>query len=238
MLGRFALPPSDFDLLCRVIDDVARARHLSPDEAADFSQWAHLYLLERNYAALERFSGRCSLRTYLNVVVRRLLLDWKNHHYGKWRPSVWARRLGRTAIELERLVGRDGHGVDEAVAILSTRPGYPDAETLHELAAKMPRRTRRAVAMSPEDLESLVTIEFEDPIEASQRSAARRRLVRLLRNACRKLSPFDQRLIHLRFERNLPVSSIAALLGVEARPLYRRIDKVAASLRRALVAVP
>ena len=45
----------------------------------------------------------------------RLLLDWRNSQYGKWRPSRQATRLGRHAITLERLMSRDSLSAAEAV---------------------------------------------------------------------------------------------------------------------------
>ena len=86
--------PSDLQLLATVIREVARVRRLSPADAQDFGQSVQVRCLERDYEMFRRFSGRSSLRTYLRVVVTRLLLDWQNSSYGKWRPSATAARLG------------------------------------------------------------------------------------------------------------------------------------------------
>src|SRR6476661_8828077 len=117
MSAAVPLSPSDFALLCRVIRGVAHAGRLPSSDAEDFSQWVHLTLLERNYAPLTQFCGRSSRQAYLRVVVRRLLLDWRNMRFGKWRPSSWARRHGPAAMDLDRLLTRDHHSIDEAVAI-------------------------------------------------------------------------------------------------------------------------
>ena len=123
MLAAHTPSPSEFALLCKVIDAVTRTSGLGESQAEDFSQWIHLRLLERNYEPLTRFAGRSTLQTYLTVVVRRLLLDWRNAEFGKWRPSRWAHRIGGAAIDLDRLLTRDGYRMDEAIAILQDRAG-------------------------------------------------------------------------------------------------------------------
>jgi RNA polymerase sigma factor (sigma-70 family) len=231
MPARHTPTPSEFALLCKVIDAVSHTSGLRASQEEDFSQWVHLTLLERNYQPLTRFAGRSTLQTYLTVVVRRLLLDWRNAEYGKWRPSRWAHRIGGVAIDLDRLLTRDGHPVDEAIAILQDRAGAPPPAVLRELANRVPRRNRRrnvpyCEAQRPAD--------FEDPVQAEEASIARRRLLGLLKNAYRQLSPADRDLLRLRFVRNLPVVTIARLLGVPARRLYARIDRVVLSMRPAI----
>jgi RNA polymerase sigma factor (sigma-70 family) len=223
--------PSEFALLCKVIDAVARTSGLRESQAEDFSQWVHLRLLERNYDPLTRFAGRSTLQTYLTVVVRRLLLDWGNAEYGKWRPSRWAHRIGGAAIDLDRLLTRDGHPVDEAIAILQDRAGAPPPAALRELANRVPRRNRRRNVAY---LESERPSNFEDPVQAEEASIARRKLLGLLKDAFRQLAPADRDLLRLRFVRNLPVVTIARLLGVPAKRLYARIDRVVLSMRPAV----
>src|SRR5262245_9404414 len=107
--------PAQLALLAQVVRNVAKVGRLSRDDAEDFAQSVQLKFLERDYDVLRRFEGRSSLKTYLTVVVRRLLLDWQDHAYGKWRPTATALRLGPHAVQLERLVNRDAFTATEAV---------------------------------------------------------------------------------------------------------------------------
>jgi RNA polymerase sigma factor (sigma-70 family) len=227
------LPPADFSLLCDVIESVAHRSGLSDDDARDFAQSAHLKLLERNYAPLMLFRGQSSLRTYLTVVVKRLLLDWRNARHGKWRPTSAAQRLGPAAIELERLISRDGHPAGEAVAMLAERPGGPGIAALQIIADQLPRRAKRQ-DVGPDRLES-IAVGFEDPVLSAEEGALRRQEIALLRNACRGLTPGDQQILYLRFERKLTVTAIAKLLGVPAKPLFRRLARILQALRREMV---
>jgi RNA polymerase sigma factor (sigma-70 family) len=225
--------PADFQLLCDVIASVARTSGLPAPDAEDFAQQVHLHLMERRYAALTAFAGRSSFRTFLTVVVRRILLDWRNHRFGKWRPSSQAKRLGPVAIALDRLICRDGHRSEEAVAMLKGRPSCTHSEPLRDLAARLPRR-RRAQVVVPETFEGLAAAAFEDPVEAEQSSDARRRTMRRLRHACGQLSEEDRRLLVLRFRHGMSIRDIAASLGQPDKPLYRRMERIVASLRRAM----
>lgn len=231
MLAAHTPSPSEFALLCKVIDAVTRTSGLGESQAEDFSQWIHLRLLERNYEPLTRFAGRSTLQTYLTVVVRRLLLDWRNAEFGKWRPSRWAHRIGGAAIDLDRLLTRDGYRMDEAIAILQDRAGAPPPAVLRELAYRVPRRNcRRNVPYH----EAERSVNFEDPVQAEEASIARRKLLGHLKDAYQQLSPADRDLLRLRFFRNLPVVTIARLLGVPAKRLYARIDRVVLSMRPAI----
>jgi len=117
--------PEDLTLLSEVLRDVSR-RRLSPDEAQDFVQSAHLKLLERQYDVFGRFTGGSSLRTYLTVVVIRLLLDWRNSTYGKWRPSAAAVRLGPEVQGLPRQRRRPRPDVRRAAVRGPRRRVRPD----------------------------------------------------------------------------------------------------------------
>ena len=225
-----SITSSDFAVLCDVIRAVARSSGLLPEDADDFYQQVHLRLLERNYTPVSMFAGRSSFRTYLFVVVRRMLLDWRNSQAGKWRPSASATRLGPTAVQLDRLISRDGHSQDEAVAILEGGPSSLPAATLRTLAEQLPQRCKPRFVV-PERPEAIGAIPFADPIEIREEETARRQAVRTFRRAYAQLPAEDRRLLYLRFQERLPVTAIAEVLGTPAKPLYGRIYRLLQTLR-------
>src|SRR5262245_62099749 len=101
------IPPRVYLACLRVIDDIAaqvcRRHRLSSTEAEDFMSEVRLHFIDRDYEVLRKFEGGCSVTTYVTVVIQRLLLDYRNREWGRWRSSAQAKRLGPTAILLERL---------------------------------------------------------------------------------------------------------------------------------------
>src|SRR5262249_3140353 len=127
-----------------VIDDitgqVCRRHRLNGAEADDFRSEVRLHFIERDYEVLRKFEGRSSLPTYVNVVIQRLLLDFRNRQWGKWRPSADAKRLGPNAILLERLVVRDGWTTAEALETMRVNHGIVADEALKALCLKLAKR--------------------------------------------------------------------------------------------------
>ena len=224
--------PEELALLDAVIRAVARRRRLAGRDFQDFAQIVHLRLLERHYDVFSRFRGDSSLRTYLTVVVTRILLDWRNARFGKWRPSAAAARLGPVGVGLERLISRDGHTVGEAVEIMLQATGV-GREELRDMAERLPQRvTRREV--SPE-LEPLALSEpFRDPIAARERLEQAQQVRRALRRAYLALPPDDRRLLALRYQRSMTIRQIGEDLEIDSKALYRRFARLASKLRRAL----
>jgi RNA polymerase sigma factor (sigma-70 family) len=217
-------------LLDAVIAAVARAHRLKWEDRQDFAQSVHLRLAERKYDVFERFAGRSSLRTFLNVVVRRLLLDWRNTQHGKWRASAEAKRRGGWAIELERLVYRDGQPISEALTRLCARPDAPSRHSLAVLLGDLPFRPRRAFdAVLPDVPDSRI----EDYAEAAERSRDRRQVSVAVVGALRALPPDERRLIALRYGRGQRIGDIAKAQRVDAKVLYRRVERAMRSLRAA-----
>jgi RNA polymerase sigma factor (sigma-70 family) len=217
-------------LLDAVIAAVARAHRLRWEDREDFAQAVHLRLAERRYDVFERFAGRSSIRTFLHVVVRRLLLDWRNAQFGKWRPSAEAKRRGGWAIELERLVYRDGHPVDEALTRLCNRPDAPSRHALAVLLSDLPFRPKRSFDTILSDVPDL---RIEDYVEATERSRERRQVRAVVAGALRALPPDDRRLIALRYVRGHRIGDIARAQRVDAKVLYRRVERAMRSLRAA-----
>jgi RNA polymerase sigma factor (sigma-70 family) len=219
-----------FSLLSRVITTVARSSCLQPQEQEDFAQSVHLKLLERSYDTFHKFRGGCSLKTFLTVVVRRLLLDWRNATLGKWRPSTKARRLGAHAVRLERLIYREGYDPSEAIAYLCVQTGAPPERDLVALLEHIPpRQSHRSV--SDEQLEAMPDRHAMDPLTAAERWATERALRRRVRRALVGLPVEDRRLLSLRFYHGHTVQDIARLLGSEPKSLYRRYDRLLAAIR-------
>ena len=144
-----------------------------------------------------------------------------------------ARRLGAAAVALDRLMFRDGHRLEEAVAMLKGRPACSQSAPLRRLASLLPPRAK-VQAVVPETFDGLAPEGFFDPVEAKEAVAARRRTLARLQLAFRALSPEDRHLVELRYRRGLSVRDIAAGLGQPDKPLYRRMERIVATLRRAM----
>ncbi len=226
--------PEHLAMVSTIVRDIARWRRMSREDMEDFAQSVHLRFIERGYDIFHRFDGRSSLKTYLFVVVRNMLLDWQNSTYGKWRPSTAAVRAGEHAIALERLITRDGHTADEAIALLRTRPATPPERELRQLVDNLParRRGRLITPVAPSEMDQ--PVEFHDPVATRDRSRARAVIRSRLAVALAALPTDDRRLLVLRYRHDRSVQSVALMLETDPKALYRRFDRVLRSLRRNL----
>jgi RNA polymerase sigma factor (sigma-70 family) len=222
----------------QVIAFLCQRNHLRPEEIEDFSSHVTLRLIEHDYAILGKFEGRSSLRTFLSVVVQRLLLDYRTSQWGKWRPSAEARRLGPVAIELEQLLTRDGHRFEEACELVIGRHrGTVGRSDLERYAAAIPARTRRRFE-SDEVLEGQPAAgpSPSDDVTLAAQHDESVTLATLMNRLIRQLATEDRLIMTLHFHDGRTVADIAAILRRDQKQLYRHIDKLLRVLKRELEA--
>ena len=227
---------SSLPLVNAVIGDVARRHRVRGDALDEFRSLAFLKLVEHDYAVLRCFEGASSLRTYLTVVLQRVLLDYRNREWGRWRASAAASRIGPVAVRLERLVTRDGLTPAEAVAIVGAsedvRGCLDFVDTLGRRAAVRGSRATLGEDAIPECMDPA-----PGPQGAIEHQDQRIRAVevrRAVRRALRSLPSQDHLLITLRYRDGLSVADAARVLEVQAKPLYRRLERILAYLHAAL----
>ncbi|HSY47737.1 MAG TPA: sigma-70 family RNA polymerase sigma factor [Thermoanaerobaculia bacterium] len=229
----------NLSLIDRVTAFVSRKYGLSGADAEDFASTVRLKLLEDDYAVLRKFENKCSLPTYLTIVVSRHYLDQKIHEWGKWRPSVRARQGGDAAIYLERLVSRDGLGITEASTIVRQKYTDLDSRALEALAAsivvRQPRRASK-VERTEEMREPASEASAEDELLSGEREIAARRASAVLSRELDRLPAEDRLIMKLRFIDAMKVSTMARMLQADQKQLYRRIDRLVAALRESLLA--
>jgi RNA polymerase sigma factor (sigma-70 family) len=220
-------------LIEEIISHCCRKSRFSPQEAEDFRGHVHCRLIEEDYAILAKYQGRSSIRTYLTTVINRLLLDYQNHIWTKWRHSAEAERLGRVAMELERLLVRDGLSFDEACKDLRGRGVEMSVLELADIRAKLPPRSLRRF-VTDDKLQDKPAREPrpDEQLEDKEREVTKRRVYAALFRALETLSKEDQILVRLWTE--FKVSEIARLRGVDQKPLYRRLARAFAELKKAL----
>lgn len=226
---------SHLKLIEQVAEHACRRAHFSREETEEFVSTVKHKIIEDDYGIIRKFQGRSSFSTYLTVVVQHLFLDYQDHRWGKWRPSEEAKRLGPVAVQLDRLLHRDGYSLNEASEILRTNHhvGMPPKE-LTDLAAKLPPRNPQRRIEGEEVLQGQPSME-KTPVEvALAREAAekRARIGGLLREGLNSLPPEDRLIIKM-LER-FTVAEIARTLHLEQKPLYRRLKGIYATLRKDL----
>lgn len=213
---------------------VVAVRHRLPrEEGEDFAAVVRLRLVERDFAVLKSFRGASSLRTFLAVVIARLCLDYLTKQWGKWRPSAEARRLGPTAISLERMLRRDGRPFDEAVGQLRARDSTLTREELVAMRDVFPPRMKRLTV--DERCLEVVAADGPSPEDRLLQTDAGRR-AKALAEALAALDPEDRQLVRLRFFDDLTVSEISRRHGLDQGQLYRRLGRLLPRLRQNLQA--
>jgi RNA polymerase sigma factor for flagellar operon FliA len=226
---------SNLALIDSIVRFVCRRQRLSESDADDFGSEVRMRLVDNDYEVFRRFQERSSLRTYLTIVIQRIYLDYRNHQWGKWRPSAEARRLGPIAVRLENLLVRDGLPFGEACEVLRTNEGVLATESdLVAIAVRLPRRTRRLV-VGEEQLDGVAGLgDVEDGVVSRERRDAARRVIAALERATETLEDQDRLILRLKFQEGLGVADVARALHLEQRPLYRRLNALLQRLRTAL----
>jgi RNA polymerase sigma factor for flagellar operon FliA len=228
----------NLDLVERLSRFVCRSVRMVPTEIEDFSSHVKLKLFEDNYAILRKFQSRCSLASYLTIVIQRLLSDYRIHHFGrKWHTSAAASRLGSLATRLEVLLHRDQRTLAEAFAILGREGESVTLATLEQLAAHFPQRSQRPALVTIDDMRDTLAVSSESIETAAvlgDRLAACRTIAETLRDELCHLPPEDVTILRLHFYGGLSVADIARTLRREQKPLYKHIRKLCERFRARL----
>ncbi len=218
-----------------VVAYVCRRHNCGTDEAEEFSAHVMAKLVADDYAILRKFQGKSRFETYLTTVITHLFLDWRNHRWGKWRPSAEAKRLGPVARKLEELA-RDGYTFEESCELLRTNHKVVLSRAeLEALAARLPVRLPRKME-GEERLEALPAGEPgpDERILERERQEVRGRVWEALGRAWAKLPDGDRLILKLHFQQGMQVVEIARALHLEQKPLYRRVDRLRETLRKDL----
>lgn len=222
---------------------VGRRGGLADADARDFAGWAALRMVRRDYAVVRACRRPEQLRPYLGRVLRNLLKDYRNHLWGKWRPSRTAQQLGALGIELERMIRRDGVAASEAVEFLHrNRPTSPGRDDLDQMAATLPAQPTRTdwmpVEFDPDDPQRTdVEPNGGSLLDAFDRLAlreARDRVRGALAAAMSEVGSEERELLRLLFEENRSVAAVARANNWDQRALYDRRDRCLETLRRSL----
>ncbi len=223
----------------KIAISICRRQGCQPADSEDFLSEVKLKLIANDYEALAKFQGRSKLSSYLYVLIQRCFLDFRNQRWGKWRPSAIAQSLGEVAVHLERLLERDGHGLEEARHLLAERHQVQlSAEEFDKLVAGLPRRPRRRFEGEAQ-LERLPASERADArATAAERRTEATRLEGALGQAIASLPQEERLLLRLHYEEGLRVASIARCEslcpGRSQRKLYSLLQKSQQQVRRVL----
>lgn len=231
-------PMSEYsDLLVRELPVIERITHaicrregMDADEIEEFTAEVRLRLVKDDYAVLRAYQGRSQFTTYIAAVVRRLLIDYRRHGWGKWHDSAEAQRHGEIGINIERALHRDGRSSREALAQLKDKHPEITLEEIERIAALLPPRVRRT-RVDVDHAMAVATPGEPDPVVRSEVASRVSSVVRAFIDA---LPEEDQLIIRLRFDSEMTVAQIARSLHRDQQVLYRRLYKHFRDLREAL----
>ena len=221
----------------RSIRFACRNRPLPNDDTDDFASYVKLKLLEDDYSIIRKHDRNSSFPAFISVVVQRLLLDYRIAQWGKWHASAVAKRLGEPALTIEAMLYRDDRSIEEIVPLVLRRWPELTRQGIERLASQLPRRLPRP-RMVDEELAASAAEFAENSVHeiafADERLALSRKIAAVIREKLKGLDEDDRIVCRLRFEAGMSVADIARLLRVEQKPLYKRVQRVLALLRRTL----
>jgi RNA polymerase sigma factor for flagellar operon FliA len=218
----------------RAIRFACRRASFYDADAEDFGSYVKLKLIENDYDVIRRFEGRSTFWAFIGVVVQRLVLDYRIHLWGRWHASAEAKRIGDTAIAAESMILRDGRSLDEALAPLQRRWPHLSRADVEGILGRLPRRNPRPFMASLDDVGSTLHTDsstVENAAFVSDRLRLSLRLSDAIRRSLRRVPSEERLLLRMRFEGGMTIAEISRALGVDQKPLYRRIKRGLLRLR-------
>jgi RNA polymerase sigma factor (sigma-70 family) len=228
------LMTANLALIGRAVSFACRRYRLERDDAEEFASIVNLRLVDHDYAILRAYEGRSGFATYISIVVQRMVLDYRIHEWGKWHASAEAKRLGEPALELEKLLHRDGRTLDEALTALKPRHPAVTLASLQALAERLPARAAKRRDVGIEHAETVAAARsdtVEEPLLAKERATASKKLSGVVSSVIDAMPDEDRLILQLRFEGGMTVAQIARALQLDQKLLYRRLETRMRELR-------
>jgi hypothetical protein len=223
-----------------VTSSVCHYHHLRASERDEFASFVRLALLDHDCEVLRQHTGGGSAVAFLRVVISRLLYDYRCQLWGRWRPSAAAKRQGSVAVLMEQLVTRDRFTLDEAIESARTNHGVQHTpQELRDLCTTLTLGSAVRHRTVPETAACDVASDGPSPDQVlvnRETEATRRRLIAALDAARESLTCEEQVLLKMRVDDSLPVSRIAAALGLNQKKLYITLNRLYARIRERLLA--
>jgi hypothetical protein len=217
----------------RLAAQVAWDHRASADEAEEFASVLQMKLLKDDYAVFRKFQGLSKLKTYLTIVAERAFQDFRIRHWGRWRPSAEAKRLGEVAVKLEELLSKERRSFDEACEILRTNHRVAESRReLEEIWKRLPVKTPRRME-GEEELQDLAAPEErpEERVFERELRETRARVSEALKKVMRSLPLQDRLIVKMGVLEEKKVVDIARTMCLEQKPLYRRMEQILKRLR-------
>jgi RNA polymerase sigma factor (sigma-70 family) len=223
----------ELPLIERIINVICRRSGMNPDDIEEFTAEVRLRLVKNDYAILRAYEQRSRFSTYVAAVVRRMLIDYRRHHLGKWHDSADAQRLGRLGIDVERAMVRDGRTLEETLTLLRDKHPRVTIDEIERIARLLPAKIRHKL-VSIEEAESIESRGDADRVVNADMAA------RISAVVCTFIDglPRDEQLIfRLRFDCDMTVAQISRSLHRDQQVLYRLLYKHFDALRAELTKV-
>jgi len=217
----------------RTVRSICSRRGIFGDDADDVVGDVMEKFVRDDYLVLEKYRGDGNIEGFIRATVAHRVLDWLNKELGKWRSSAAARRLGREAVLLERLVYRDGLTWAEAITDVLARDDVGlTRRRLARLARKIPIKAGRRKVALEHILNAAIDDLTEPPPHQDAMDTHRSSLLEAVQAELARLDPEDQLIARMRFVDRFRVKDISESLQIKCEVLYQRIY----TLRRRLKA--
>src|SRR6185436_7953520 len=217
----------------RITNVICRRSGMEPDEIEEFAAEVKLRLVKNDYAILRAFAGRSSFSTYIAAVIRRMLIDYRRHHRGKWHDSAEAQRLGQLGIDVERAMVRDGRTPQDTLTLLREKHPEITIAEIERIARSLPVKIKHKL-VPIEEAESIESTGDTDRVVRMDMAA---RISAVVCSFIDGLPAEEQLIFRLRFDCNMTVAQISRSLHRDQQVLYRLLYKHFDALRAELTNV-
>jgi RNA polymerase sigma factor (sigma-70 family) len=226
---------SHWNLIEGIVTRVRNRLRADEEEADTVESRVKLKLFADDYMIVRNFKHRSSFRSYLTTIVTRTFHDLRVERFGKWHHSAAALRLGPLALELERMIYKEGYAPSEAISVLLTAHPEISPVALEHLLEELPVKQRRPSKVPMEDVSAMLSTDPDDILWITgERLRLSERTAMVVRRFMDNLEESDRTLLQLFFEAELKISTIARMYKKDQKTLYRRRNDLLAQLRKEL----
>ncbi|MCP4756891.1 MAG: sigma-70 family RNA polymerase sigma factor [Proteobacteria bacterium] len=231
-------------LIDEVIGIIGFKRNLDKTEAADFRSDVHLKLIDNDYKAIRDFKGEASFRTYLFCKIQSIFIDKLRAEKGRWRSSEPAKKMGKMAELLEKLLYNEHHSFEAAYEIICIRHQnlgveLPDREDLEKMATGLKTKMGRPRISSFEGQLDNVQSSMEpadEAMEIQDLKPKKKRIDALTKSVEQTLTAEDKLILKMHFKDKHSISTISRIMKKKRHQVDRRLKEILLEFKKKIIA--